>query len=158
VVCPVDDFALTLAERRLFEALNGRGVRYILLGMGAALLEGAPVATQDLDIWFERAEDERIQQAARDAGGFWISGFGKQPPAFGGVGLERIDVVLTAHGLEPFPAEYERTITHEIEGVTLRTLPLDRIIASKRATSRAKDLAQLPALEATLLARTQKKP
>ena len=54
VVCPVDDFALTLAERRLFEALNGRGVRYILRGMGAALLEGAPVATQDLDIWFEQ--------------------------------------------------------------------------------------------------------
>src|ERR1700676_3150263 len=43
-VFPVDDFALTVAERRLFEALDHHGVRYILLGMGAALLEGAPVA------------------------------------------------------------------------------------------------------------------
>lgn len=102
----VDDFALTLAERQLFQALNRRGVRSILLGMGAALLEGAPVATQDLDVWFESAEDERIRLAARDAGGFWISGFGAQPPAFGGTGLERIDIVLTAHGLEPFPVEY----------------------------------------------------
>ena len=50
-VFPVDDFALTLAERRLFQALNERGVRYMLLGMGAALLEGAPVAVQDLDVW-----------------------------------------------------------------------------------------------------------
>lgn len=149
----MDDFALTLAERRLFEALNRRGVRSILVGMGAAVLEGAPVATQDLDVWFETTADERIRQAAQDAGGFWISAFGMQPPAFGGAGLERIDVVLTAHGLEAFPIEYERAVTYEIEGVTLHILPLDRIIASKRATNRAKDLAQLPALEAALLAR-----
>ena len=77
-------------------ALNNRGVRYILLGMGAALLEGAPVATQDLDVWFERIDDERIKLAAKDAGGFWISGFGAQPPAFGGAGLDRIDVILEA--------------------------------------------------------------
>jgi hypothetical protein len=34
----VDDFALTLAERRLFEALDHHRVRYMLLGMGAAKL------------------------------------------------------------------------------------------------------------------------
>jgi hypothetical protein len=153
--CPVDDFALTPAERRLFEALDHHGVRYLLLGMGAALLEGAPVATQDLDVWLESTTDERIREAARDAGGFWISGFGMQPPAFGGAGLERIDVVLTAHGLDAFPIEYDRAVIHHVDGVTLRALPLDRIMASKRATNRAKDLAQLPALEATLLARRQ---
>jgi hypothetical protein len=64
---PVDDFALTPAERRLFEALDRHGVRYMLLGMSAALLEGAPVATQDLDMWFESISDERIRQAARDS-------------------------------------------------------------------------------------------
>ena len=134
--CHVDDFALTLAERQLFAALNRREVRFIVLGMGAALLEGAPVATQDLDVWFETTDDARIRDAAQDAG--------------------RIDIVLTAHGLDSFPAEYERTIAHEIDGVALRILPLDRIIATKRATGRPKDLAQLPALEATLLARTRK--
>jgi hypothetical protein len=149
----VDDFALTLGERRLFEALNQRQVRFMLLGMGAALLEGAPVATQDLDVWFESTDDQAIRDAARDVGGFWISGFGMQPPAFGGAGLERIDIVVTAHGLDPFPIEYQRAVVHQIEGVTLRTLPLDRIIATKRATGRPKDLAQLPILEATLLAR-----
>jgi hypothetical protein len=117
----VDDFALTPAERALFEALNRREVRYLLLGMGAALLEGAPVATQDLDVWFEDRTDARIEEAARDAGGFGISGFGKQPPGFG--------------------------------GATLRVLSLERLIASKRATGRPKDTAQLPVLEATLRAR-----
>lgn len=153
LACRVDDFALTSAEHRLFDALNERGVRFLVIGLGAALLEGAPVATQDLDVWFETIADPRIADAAGDAGGFWISGFGAQPPAFGGAGLERIDVVLTAHGLDPFPVEHDRSVVHEVDGVNLRVLPLDRIIATKRATGRAKDLAQLPALEATLLAR-----
>jgi predicted nucleotidyltransferase len=151
----VEDFALTPAERALFAALNRRGVPFIIIGMGAAVLEGAPIATQDLDVWFARIDDEEIRLAAADAGGFWISGFGMQPPAFGGDGLARIDVVLTAHGLDTFAAEYVRAITRDIEGVTLRVLPLERVIASKRATGRTKDAAQLPALEATLLARTK---
>jgi len=151
----VEDFALTLAERALFDALNRRRVPFIVIGMGAAVLEGAPVATQDLDVWFARVDDERIRLAAVDAGGFWISGFGMQPPAFGGNGLARIDVVLTAHGLDAFDTEYRRAIERDIEGVTLRVLPLERVIVSKRATGRAKDEAQLPVLEATLRARDE---
>ena len=154
LVCNVDDFALTPAERRLFGSLAARGVRFLLVGLGAAVLEGAPVSTQDLDIWPERIDDPRLAQAAHDAGGFWIAGFGVQPPAFGGAGLERLDVVLTAHGLDSFDAEYAAAIEREIEGVHLRVLPLARVLASKRATNRPKDLAALPALEATLLARS----
>lgn len=149
----MDDFALTPAERALFDALNRRGVPFLIVGMGAAVLEGAPLATQDLDVWFPRIDDERIWQAAVDAGGFWISGFGMQPPSFGGDGLARIDVVLTAHGLDPFDVEYRRSVEREVDGVSIRALRLERIIASKRAAGRAKDHAQLPALEATLLAR-----
>lgn len=152
----MDDFALTAAERALFGALARRGVRFLLVGMGAAVLEGAPIATQDLDVWLENTDDERIRDAAVEAGGFWISGFGMQPPAFGGQGLDRIDVVLTAHGLDAFPIEFERAVDREIEGVTLRVLPLERVIISKRAINRAKDVAQLPALEATLLARRER--
>jgi len=118
--------------------------------MGAAVLEGAPVATQDIGIWFERLDDERIRDAAVDAGGFWISGFGSQPPGFGGAGLDRIDVVLTAHGLDRFDVEYASRLTHELEGVQLEVLPLERVIVSKRSLMRPKDVAQLPALEATL--------
>lgn len=151
----VDDFALTPAERALFAALTRRGVPFILIGMGAAVLAGAPIATQDLDVWFERIDDGRIREAAADAGGFWIPGVGMQPPAFGGDGLDRVDVVLTAHGLDPFAVEYARAVPYDIDGVTVPVLPLERVIASKRATNRPKDAAQLPALEATLLARDE---
>jgi hypothetical protein len=149
----VDDFALTPAERALLGALHARGVRFLLVGLGAAVLEGAPLATQDLDLWLERL-DERVSLAARDAGGFFVSGFGAQPPAFGGTGLERLDVVLTVHGLDDFDTEFASSVAHEVDGIPIRVLPLTRIIASKRATNRPKDQAALPALEATLVARS----
>jgi hypothetical protein len=82
-----------------------------------------------------------------------VSGVGVQPPAFGGDGLERLDVVLTSHGLESFDVEYVGSVAREIDGVPVRVLPLARVIASKRATNRPKDQAALPALEATLLAK-----
>ena len=41
----------------------------------------------------------------------------------------------------------------DIDGVPVRVLRLARIVASKRAAGRPKDLAQLPALEAALAAR-----
>lgn len=149
----VDDFALAPAERALLEALNRHGIRFLIVDLSAAVLEGAPLATQDIDLWLERAEDPRIPKAAAEAGGFWVGGFGVQPPAFGGHELERLDVVLTAHGLGPFDDEYAGAIEHQIDGVPVRVLPLDRVIASKRSTGRPKDLAALPALEATLVAR-----
>jgi hypothetical protein len=102
----VDDFTLTPAERALLAALHTRGVRFLVVGLGAAVIEGAPVSTQDIDLWLDRPGDDAVRQAAADAGGFWLPGFGVQPPGFGGNGLERIDVVLTAHGLEAFDIEY----------------------------------------------------
>jgi hypothetical protein len=149
----VPDFAFADAERRLLQALQDRGVRFLVVGLGAALIEGAPVATLDVDLWLERIDDPRVAQAATDAGGFWVSGFGMQPPAFGGTGLERLDVVLTLHGLRSFDEEYAGALDREIDDLRLKVLPLERIIASKRATNRLKDRAVLPVLEATLVAR-----
>ncbi len=153
----MDDFALTPAERALFEALRHRGIKFLIIGLGAAVLEGAPVATQDLDLWFESLDAGPLSLAAKDAGGFWVSGFGMQPPAFGGDGLSRLDVVLTAHGLRRFADEYADGLERTIDGITVRILPLERVIESKRATGRAKDAASLPALEATLRAKGVKK-
>ena len=152
----MEGFALTPAEQALFRALAKRRVRCVIVGLGAALLEGASVATQVLDVWFERFDDPAVRLAAQDAGGFFISGFGMQPPAFGGQGLERLDIVLTAHGLDSFETEFDRAHEFEVDGVALRVLPLERIIASKRATGRPKDLAAMPALEAAVAAKNSR--
>jgi predicted nucleotidyltransferase len=148
----VDELALAPSERVFLEALNTLGVRYLVIGMSAALLQGARGVTEDVDLWFEDTADPHIGEAAERAGGFWISGsFGMRPPGLGGAGLDdRFDVVLTAHGLDGFSDEFDKARTVEIDGLSLRVLPLARILASKRAANRPKDRAQIPALEAAI--------
>ena len=102
----MSDFVLTPAEHTLLLAFDELGVRYLIGGMAAALLEGAPGTTQDLDLWLGSFDPERVARAARRAGGFYTSGSGLQPPTIGGRDLERIDLVLTAEGLESFDTEY----------------------------------------------------
>lgn len=149
----MSEFVLTPAERALLAAFDALAVRYLIVGMGAALLEGAHGTTQDLDLWLGRIDGTRIDEAARRVGGFYTPGFGMQPPAIGGEGLDRVDLVLNASGLDSFDAEYARAHEYVLDGLRVRVLPLERVIASKRAANRAKDAAQLPLLEAALAAR-----
>jgi len=149
----MDDFsAFTAGERAVLGALNERGVRYVIVGLSAAVLQGANSATRDIDLWFEDLSDARITEAVRSAGGIWVSGtFGMRPPQIGGdtVG-DRLDVVTHLDGLGEFAAEYPNTIDVEVDGLTLRVLGLERIIASKRAAGRPRDLAAIPALNEAL--------
>jgi hypothetical protein len=149
----VSEYVLTAAERALLEALNALGTPYLIVGMGAALIEGAHGTTQDLDLWFGRIDETSLREAARRAGGLYTSGFGMQPPSVGGEGLDRVDLVLNASGLQPFEQEYGGGRDYDLDGVRVRVLPLERVIASKRAAGRMKDLAQIPLLEAALAAR-----
>ncbi len=125
----------------------------LIVGMGAALIEGAPGTTQDLDLWFGRIDPERLGEAARRAGGVYVSGFGVQPPTLGGEGLDRVDIVLSASGLDTFEREWQGAHEYELDGVPVKVLPLERVIVSKRAANRPKDTAQIPMLEAALAAR-----
>lgn len=133
-------------------------MRHLVVGMSAALLQGARGATEDIDVWFANPSDPEIAAAAREVGAIYLSGaFGMRPPSVSGGELgDRIDVVTHMPGLEEFDAEAARArrvrVTAELE---LPLLPLDRILASKRATGRAKDLAQIPALETALAVLTE---
>jgi predicted nucleotidyltransferase len=143
---------LSPGERQFLSELHQRGVRYLLIGASAANAQGARIATVDMDLWFEDLSDPRIAEAAKAAGGVWVSGaFGIQPPQVGGLArADRFDVVTHAHGLDAFEQEFERAKSVEIDEITVKMLPLERIIASKRAAARPRDLAQLPALEEAL--------
>lgn len=143
-------------EVRLLRELSDRGVRFVLVGMSAAILQGATGVTQDLDLWFESLADARIGDAVRAAGGIYLSGsFGMQPPTIGGGLGDRFDVVTHAHGLGPFAEEWPGTRIEQIQGVPVHVLPLERVLASKRAAGRSKDLAQIPVLEAAIAALEQ---
>lgn len=146
------DFVLTDAERRFLAELDARGVRYLIVGLTAAGLQGANTTTVDIDLWFESPADPAIGAAATAAGGIWVSGFGMMPARLGGPLGDRFDVVVQMSGLGLFEEEYARSLPVTVEGVDVRVLPLDRVLASKRAANRPKDRAAIPALEEALAA------
>jgi hypothetical protein len=148
----MDDFVLEPTEREFLRALNELGVRYMIVGITAASMQGARLATEDIDLWFKDLGDRRVGDAARRVGGIWVPGhFGMQPPALGGTLGDRFDVVLTMSGLRDFDAEYAGCKNLEIDSIQVKVLPLARIIESKRTADRPKDRAALPALEAALI-------
>lgn len=149
-----DFSALTPGERAVLEALERHGVRFMLVGLSAAVLQGANTSTRDIDIWLEDTTDPRIGQAIREANGIWVSGsFGMRPPQIGGEAVgDRLDVVTHMHGLGRFADELDNTTIITVDDLPLRVLKLERILASKRAAGRTKDLAVIPALEEALAA------
>ncbi len=151
----MEDFsALTPAERAVLEALRRQGVRFLVVGLSAAVLQGANTGTRDIDLWFRDLADPRIGEAVREAGGIWVSGtFGTGPPQIGGEAMgDRLDVVTHCDGLGSFDDEDAAAVEATVDGLALRLLPLERILASKRASGRPKDKAALPALEEAIAA------
>lgn len=68
----------------------------------------------------------------------------------GGALGDRFDVVATVDGADDFAAERSRAVFIVVSGVRLPVMPLARVVVSKKASGRKKDLAQLPALEEAL--------
>jgi hypothetical protein len=140
----------TSKEISLLKALKKGSIPFLIVGLSAASLQGAPVATQDIDLWFKDLSDEKLHRTLRKAGGFYVPPFGLNPPQIGGEDFELIDLVLRMDGLKSFDYEYKRSKKVKLGSLTLRILPLDRIIKSKKATGRKKDKASLPVLEDVL--------
>ena len=135
------------AEARFLRALNDEGVEFLIVGLSAAALQGAPAVTQDIDLWFRDLTDPGIKKALRRVGGVYVAPTGSTPPMFVGSAVALFDVVVSMHGLESFAKEAARAVTVVLEGVRVKLLPLERIIVSKQATNRPKDRAILPVLE-----------
>jgi hypothetical protein len=143
--------AFTEPERNFLLELQRRGVEFIVIGMTAAVLQGARGVTEDIDLWFKRLDDPEIGAAAKAVGGIWVSGtFGMRPPMLGGALGDRFDVVTNVDGADSFDEEKSRVVVMAVSGVRLPLMPLSRVLASKRASGRPKDKAQIPALEEAL--------
>lgn len=111
--------------------------------MTAAVLQGAPFATVNTDIWIDLPARQyvRVLAIAQRLGARILSG--------NVIGLRddhRIDFIYQIAGLASFATEEKRAVKLEWAGVELKVLPLARVIRSKEAAGRPKDLAQLPVL------------
>lgn len=137
-------------ELAFLRELKRQNVEFMLVGAAAAALQGAPVVTQDVDLWFEDPKDPGIQRALRKSGGIMVPSFGQNPPTFAGDAVKLFDIVLTMHGLGSYADEKKNSLLIRIGSAGVRVLALDRIIASKEAVCRPKDLLVLPVLRDTL--------
>lgn len=137
-------------EVRLLGALLKRKVRFMVVGLSAATLQGAPVVTQDVDLWFENLGEQKISDALREAGAAYVPTSINNPPMLAGAGAELFDIVIRMDGLGPFAEEVKNCIEIPLGRQKLKVLSLDRILASKIAADRPKDRLTIPVLRDAL--------
>jgi hypothetical protein len=129
------------------KALREEHLACILIGAMAAIRQGAPLMTVDYDFWVRLPERQyvrllaiiRQQRGTIRARTLYELRDGTQ-----------VNVIFRPDGLRSFPVEWSRCAVGRLDGVPVRILPLRRVIASKRAAGRDKDLAVLPVLERTV--------
>jgi predicted nucleotidyltransferase len=130
--------------------LTKHEVKFIIIGLSAAALQGAPVVTQDIDLWFEDIGNPAIKKVLRKFGASLVPPIHMNPPRFAGKKVELFDIVLTVHGIKTFDEEYKNALDVSLGKYTVKVLPLERIIKSKEYMKRPKDLMALPVLKDVL--------
>lgn len=82
------------SELNLLRALLKRKVRFMVVGLSAATLRGAPVVTPDIDLWFEHLGEEKMLHALREVGATYVPPSPINPPMLAGRGSESVAVIL----------------------------------------------------------------
>ena len=143
-----DDFTDLLA------ALLAEQARFLVVGAHAMAVHGVPRATGDLDVW--------IAADAENAGRVWkaLVRFGAPVAALGftrddltrtdqvlqiGLPPRRIDLLTSISGVDFEPA-FPRRVERAVGSLAVPFIGRDDLIRNKKATGRAKDLADLDAL------------
>jgi hypothetical protein len=124
-------------------------VDFMVVGLSAAALQGAPVVTQDVDLWFRDLNDPRLLRALKKAGAGILEPVGLNPPMLLGEDVGLFDLVTHMHGLDGFAEEMKHALRISLGSFRVPVLPLDRVIASKRALGRPKDELYLKVLADT---------
>jgi len=145
--------ALAISEQELglLLELTKAGVPFMIVGVSAAVAQGADTVTKDIDLWFRSTSHPGVAEAASKVGG--VFAWRNNPPLFSGPGLDSIDVVIKCDGLLDFDSEYAAAVEIALApGLVVKVLPIERVLVSKRAANRPKDRAVIPALEAAIAA------
>ena len=141
--------------RDFLTSLNNNSVRYILVGGYSVILHGYSRTTGDMDLWVERTAEnyKRIKQAFNEFGmpvfdmteenflehPVWdVFTFGTPPVA--------IDLMISMKGFN-FSEIYERAIFFKEDGLAIRVIHKNDLIALKKKAGRSKDLDDLENLE-----------
>jgi hypothetical protein len=142
--------------------LADEGVEVIVVGMAAAVLQGVPVTTWDLDVVHRRSSDnvERLLRVLRgidavarhdprrlrpDATHLTSPGHVLMETKFGD-----FDCLGAIDGGRSYDELLETSVLVDFEGRPLRILSLREILAIKMRAGRPKDLAAIPYIQSTI--------
>ena len=136
----------------LLRAFIDRDVRYLIVGAYALGVHGRPRATGDLDIWVDPTPDNaaRIMEALEVFGAplqqVAADDFSRPGIVFQmGLAPLRIDVLTELSGLT-FAEAWPGRISAAFGPLTVEVIGRDAFIKNKKATGRARDLADVEAL------------
>jgi hypothetical protein len=129
------------------KALREEKIDCILIGAMAAIEQGAPLMTVDYDFWVRLPERQyvRLLTIVHRQGGTI-----RAQTVYELSDGTQVNAVFQPDGLRSFDVEWKQCRLSQLEGISARVLPLQRVIASKRAANRDKDKAVLPILQRTL--------
>ena len=139
------------------------------MGAAAAVLDGAPMTTFDLDVVFEPGAENRrrllVALADLDTV-YWDPSDRQIRPTDERLQIQRLHLLETRCGRLDLLREIGRgqgwsevlARSHAVElpGLTVRVLDLEAVIESKEAADRPKDRAALPLLRETLRLRRER--
>jgi len=129
--------------------LNGHGVEYLLVGGYAVGIHGYPRYTGDIDIWIALSEGnaDRMVAVFKEFG-FDVPGLSREMFLDEGrmtrLGREPVKIeILTRISGVAFCDAKARGTSVEVDGIAIPVISLDDLRINKRASGRAKDLADL---------------
>jgi hypothetical protein len=149
---------------RLIAALTRHSVKFIVIGAVAAIAQGSPLPTEDLDITPEREPEnlERLAAALQELGAklriprgegvdFPIDAefLGRMDGWTLTTDAGDLDIAFVPAGTAGYPDLIGDAIEVDLDAPVL-VASLRDVIRSKEAANRPKDIAQLPALRQTL--------
>ena len=147
----------------LLRSLVEGDVDFIVVGGVAAVLEGAPVSTFDLDIVYSLDEQNllRLEGVLKDLEAFYVDPAGRSiapdVERLRGGGhhllrtrLGRLDALGSVGAEQGFDDLLPECLNRSIQGLEIRVLKLEIVIATKEIAGRPKDRAMLDLLRQTL--------
>lgn len=137
----------------MLKCLNKAGVDYILVGGWAVNMYGYIRATVDLDVWI-LADADNAKKVYSAVAEFGAPVSEMKPEDFAeygmifqiGVAPCRVDIISKISGVS-YADAVTRAVPKTIDGIPVRIISLEDLIANKKASGRAKDLADVEVLE-----------
>ncbi|HVK69321.1 MAG TPA: hypothetical protein VM694_32915 [Polyangium sp.] len=151
-----------MALADILRTLLHHRVDFVVVGGMAAVLQGAPVHTFDIDIVYSRTEDNvaRLLAALRDLDAVFRTDPRKLVPNESHLRSTGHKLLSTRHGVLDVLGTIEENTSYEdllqdalwleVAGAPIRVLSLERLIQVKEKLTRPKDRAMLLVLKATL--------